>query len=661
MAAAAVDVEMIANHSNAATTNNSTVRTHMSSCSHIEMFYESLKHFSSAANGNQDRNDQFSPGELELIHSFEYSLNYEQNAKKYIAHRRNPFQSLYKCNHCQSYSSKLFSCLHCGFTACNRKYKHLIKENNPTNSNPNIKTMTHMHNHVRSSGHALALSLDYSNIYCWYCNDYVYHSEIQQLKYEAIIRQYKRLQQRTDKFILSPQEISSIQQNFDAFQSNSNKLGVRGLVNLGNSCYMSVCIQLLVHNPTIRNFFFSDMHNQLRCQFYKQRTNQIPSNSNAPNPFSQYNSCLACAVDQLFSDMFSGQQTPYIPDRLFHCMWANFDYLAHYAQQDAAEFLLSLLDGLHTACTQPHNNRNNNNLAQETKSLQCQCIVHKTFGLLLRSDVTCSSCNSLFTVIDPALDISLDLATVTNSLGNSGQSAVPFHPSITLWDCLQRFTSPEKLSHSDRYYCNKCNNNTDSTKQLSIQALPTVLTIHIKRFERKNLANAANQPGSGSNKQPQSKKIESHVRFPLTNLDLQQFTALQSHKQERTYNSYFSNPNSHYDLFALIVHKGTLETGHYICYFKNSLDSCWYRNDDKSIVAVTESEVTSAQAYVLCYSKQQINLSVQHEAIQAAFKIIGNNNTNANNGTNNSSTQQQSNNSTNTNAVFNSMLTQAFH
>ena len=60
--------------------------------------------------------------------------------------------------------------------------------------------------------------------------------------------------------------------------------------------------------------------------------------------------CLGCDLDDLFCQVFSGDSSPIIPHQLLYSMWSYANHLAGYEQQDAHEFLISLLDGLHTAC-----------------------------------------------------------------------------------------------------------------------------------------------------------------------------------------------------------------------------------------------------------------------------------------------------------------------
>jgi ubiquitin carboxyl-terminal hydrolase 22/27/51 len=54
-----------------------------------------------------------------------------------------------------------------------------------------------------------------------------------------------------------------------------------------------------------------------------------------------------------------------------------------------------------------------------------------------------------------------------------------------------------------------------------------------------------------------------------------------------------------YVLSAVIVHKGEINSGHYVNYARKGTD--WFLFDDSKVVLVDESEVLGAEAYLLVY------------------------------------------------------------
>jgi ubiquitin carboxyl-terminal hydrolase 22/27/51 len=222
----------------------------------------------------------------------------------------------------------------------------------------------------------------------------------------------------------------------------------------------------------------------------------------------------------------------------------------------------------------------------DSNATDCKCIIHQTFYGKLSSTVTCDKCKNVTTALDPYMDVSLGL----RSMDSKASKATP----LDLRECLDRFTSGEKLSASD-YTCQKCQTQQDATKQLSIKQLPPVLTIHLKRFEH-----------SRSN----STKLETKVKFPMQ-LDLYPYTA--EHKGSKTKSAKPSNPNintpseiSMYELASVIVHKGKIDSGHYVSYSREGND--WFLFDDSKVVLVGEAEVLAAEAYLMFYMVSKLEV-----------------------------------------------------
>ncbi|KAL0407871.1 UNVERIFIED_CONTAM: Ubiquitin C-terminal hydrolase 22 [Sesamum radiatum] len=128
--------------------------------------------------------------------------------------------------------------------------------------------------------------------------------------------------------------------------------------------------------------------------------------------------------------------------------WQHSENLASYEQQDAHEFFISMLDRIHEKLGKA-------SLAKENGD--CQCIAHRVFSGLLRSDVTCTSCGFTSSTYDPCVDISLDLNNSSLATDFTSKPSKLNETSVasSLVGCLDLFTRPEKLGSDQKLYCEK--------------------------------------------------------------------------------------------------------------------------------------------------------------------------------------------------------------
>ncbi|XP_048012803.1 ubiquitin carboxyl-terminal hydrolase 15-like isoform X2 [Megalobrama amblycephala] len=146
-----------------------------------------------------------------------------------------------------------------------------------------------------------------------------------------------------------------------------------------------------------------------------------------------------------------------------------------------------------------------------------------------------------------------------------------------LKDCIELFTTKEKLGADDPWYCPNCKQHQQATKKLDLWCLPPVLVVHLKRF---------------SYSRYMRDKLDSLVDFPLRDLDMSEFLI---------------NPNAgpcRYDLIAVSNHYGGMGGGHYTAYAQNKEDHKWYNFDDSSVSPTGEEQIVSKAAYVLFYQRQ---------------------------------------------------------
>ncbi|XP_053576788.1 ubiquitin carboxyl-terminal hydrolase 19 isoform X2 [Bombina bombina] len=158
---------------------------------------------------------------------------------------------------------------------------------------------------------------------------------------------------------------------------------------------------------------------------------------------------------------------------------------------------------------------------------------------------------------------------------------------FTLDQCLNLFTKPEVLAPEEAWYCPKCNQHREASKQLMLWRLPNILIIQLKRFSFRTFI--------------WRDKINDMVDFPVRNLDLSTFCIGQKEDHQRPI----------YDLYAVINHYGGMIGGHYTAYArlpndKNSQrsDVGWRLFDDSTVTTVDESQVVTRYAYVLFYRRR---------------------------------------------------------
>lgn len=54
-----------------------------------------------------------------------------------------------------------------------------------------------------------------------------------------------------------------------------------------------------------------------------------------------------------------------------------------------------------------------------------------------------------------------------------------------------------------------------------------------------------------------------------------------------------------YELSSVVVHKGKIDSGHYVCYCRENND--WFVFDDSKVVKSNDADVLGAEAYLLFY------------------------------------------------------------
>ncbi|CAH1154568.1 unnamed protein product [Phaedon cochleariae] len=429
------------------------------------------------------------------------------------------------CRTCRKRGPFLHACLECVHFGCHK----------------------HIREHMKYQKHTISLDLVYGQIHCSCCDDYVYDAEIDEITMENKMRSVTFKKRLFDWTSWDATEDERNQLHHGTKRiciTQESTIGLRGLSNMGNTCYMNCIVQALMHTPLLRDYFLTENH---KC-------NGVPG------------TCLVCEVSKLFQEFYRGARVPLALGELLHLIWIHARHLAGHKQQDAHEFFIATLNILHKHCldTMPKHNS-----VIKTEEMKCPCIIDKIFTGRLQSDLVCQKCNGVSTKIDPIWDFSLDLGPMT--LGG--------RQPLSLHECLERFTRPEHLGDKDMILCSNCESYQKTTKQFTMKTLPIVVSIHLKRFQHMVKVD----------------KISTAISFPEM-LDMTPF--MSRSKKESPFPL-----DNRYSLFAVVNHVGTsIDSGHYTAYVRQQCDY-WYKCDDHVITRANLKEVLESEGYLLFYHK----------------------------------------------------------
>ncbi|KAJ5905164.1 uncharacterized protein N7473_002080 [Penicillium subrubescens] len=402
--------------------------------------------------------------------------------------------------------------------------------------------------HTKKTGHVFYLESRNRFVFCETCVDFVYDHGLERLCGPSGKFEYQDGKNRWIEDSASEVYVKS-----NAYKNPCSRRGARGVWNMGQTCYQAVILQALLHDPTLNAYFLAGGHDIHTCK----------------RPF-----CMACAATEVFMEFNSGEKTDAVSAAtLLYHGWDASREMAGYRQQDAHEYFQFLVNALHAA-TPGHS---------ESYGTKCECFFHRTFYGELRSSVMCHKCGKTTHTYDPMADLSLDvqLQNKKRKLGRSTATGTG-----TLLSCLESFIAVEDLQHHTEaaYHCEKCGNTPQrASKRLQINKLPSILCMQLKRYEHN---------------QASSEKMDGHIDFPLT-LNMLPFTVKKD--KERVDTSKYM-----YDLSTVVVHQGSMDSGHYYSYTRLGGDK-WVLMDDNKVTVASIPDVLKQNAYLLFYGIRSID------------------------------------------------------
>ncbi|CAD6585737.1 MAG: hypothetical protein TREMPRED_004229 [Tremellales sp. Tagirdzhanova-0007] len=356
---------------------------------------------------------------------------------------------------------------------------------------------------------------------------------------------------RKGKSTISPQHTADIDLSWPPSIAGLRRPAA-GLYNPSMACYANATLQILLHTPPVLRI--AQKHNPSECL---QRTRGF---------------CMLCLLRDMAVDHHWSGAKSYQPIEAHKNLGHIKKGFSRNQQEDAHEFFRFVTDGLQTTA-----------LARQPRDLsekkRRETWIHRVWGGMIRSRVTCTRCSKSSDTFDSFLDLSIDV-----------------HPSKrTLLSMLHEFVREDRLEGDNKYHCGNCKSKSVATKSFKIARAPPILTLHLKRFS---------VDYNTYNGKARADKFNHHIEFG-EGLDLSPYIIEPKGKVPPSSQGGSDSKEvggARYRLFGVTCHRGVeLRYGHYTSYVR-APNGAWYEADDEDMTAVPITKVLGDRtAYLLSY------------------------------------------------------------
>ena len=333
--------------------------------------------------------------------------------------------------------------------------------------------------------------------------------------------------------------------------------GITGLANIGNTCYINSCMQIISHTYELNDF--------LETGSYKKRINKIAD------------SVVLVEWDKLRKMMWSSNCTiapwGFVKGIQKVALLKDRELFTGNAQNDVQEYLLFIIDCFHNSIRREVEMEITGDVINKTDKLAKVCyemmrdmykkdyseILNIFYGIHVSqiSSLDKNECLSLRP--EPFSVLSLSIAQVRNP---------------TIFDCLDLYCKKETLEGENAWFNEDLNRHQNVSRGIIFWSLPNILIIDLKRWSYDGRKNGVS------------------VSVELSNIDFSDYV--------KGYNSC----SYIYDLYGVANHSGGSAGGHYTASIKNA-NGKWYEFNDTFVKEINGDNIVSSKSYCFFFRKKK--------------------------------------------------------
>lgn len=332
-----------------------------------------------------------------------------------------------------------------------------------------------------------------------------------------------------------------------------------GFGNSGNTCYLNSVLQCILATGPLLAYIHAKHVNPNNCMVTTGRVT-LPGMNKA-------RFCGLCGLSRLLNEHIrcaqnsSGFPNPFVcgqtvPSYFVSNVRAVCPSLRPYQQEDAHEFLLGMLSRMEDSAMA--------GLGKLSRKISETNVVRRIFGGIMRSEVTCHTCQKVSARDEQWFNLSMDI-TCARSLQQG----------------LFNYIRSEELSGSNAYKCENCRRLRPAMRRCTVFRAPPILIIQFNRFSR-------------------SQKLDTHVDFP-SSFNLRPF---------------MTQPKGSpllYRLYATVNHEGySCRSGHYVSFTRRH--GHWLSHNDSYVASTNIEHVLRQSPYLLFYESVHSKLNVDSVA-----------------------------------------------